>query len=85
MTDVAAERIDEHLDTADANPFPPSFDEWNAARLVAGLPPGTWWQYMTDIDRAENIRMRDTLIQFKAIDPGEELPMPVTWPREVEQ
>ncbi len=52
--------INAHLDTIDAaadwtpvtagwDGFPPSFDEWNALRMVRGERPGSFTEYMRDV------------------------------------
>ncbi len=56
------ERIDEYLRGLDgldaaAEWWPegamPSFDEWNARRMAAGLPAGTLDEYLLEVDRDE--------------------------------
>ena len=58
--DAHDERIDGYLRDIDAaadwfpagldwDTFPPSFDEWNALRLLAGLAAGTFTEYLAAI------------------------------------
>lgn len=64
--------MNEALAFMQAHGIPPSMDEWNAARLNAGLPAGTWSDYMAAVDAAGDIYYRPALIMFGAIDEDEE-------------
>jgi hypothetical protein len=85
MSDPAAERITAHLDGIDAaadwtpidamlDGFPMSYDEWNAIRRNTGRPCGTFYNYMTELSRSEERRLRETLIYFGAIDDDDCVP-----------
>ena len=64
--------MNEALSFMQAHGIPPSLDEWNAARLNAGLTPGTWRDYMAAVDAAGDVYYHDTLLYFKAIDADED-------------
>ena len=53
------DRLSDYLDGIDAewypeaagwDGYPPSYDEWSAARLLSGLSAGTFDDYLADID-----------------------------------
>ena len=78
---MSDERITEHLDaiddvidTAKLFAFPPSFDEWNAIRVVTGRNPGDFIDYLREIGTAADRRMWDTLVYFSAIDDDDYVP-----------
>lgn len=75
--DVAAERMAAHLDAVDAAElwqpeptdaqFAPSFDEWNAIRGVLGQLPGTFSDYLADInDRDATAGGRNPIVAMLA-------------------
>lgn len=75
--DPAAERMAAHLDAVDAAEdwtpeptdaqFAPSFDEWNATRQHTGKAPGTFTDYLADInDRDDAAGGRNPIVAMLA-------------------
>ena len=59
---------------ADALPYAPDFDEWNALRARMGLTSGSFWEYLCSAFRYTTPRQWDTLCYFGAIDDDDCVP-----------
>ena len=73
-------RIDDYLTgldaeaAADALPYAPDFDEWNALRALMGLASGSFWEYLCSAFRYTTPRQWEALIYFDAIDDDDYVP-----------
>ena len=73
-------RIDEYLTgldaeaAADALPYAPDFDEWNALQARMGLASGSFWEYLCSAFRYTTPSQWDALVYFGAIDDDDYVP-----------
>ena len=59
---------------ADALPYAPDFDEWNALRALMGLASGSFWEYLCSAFRYTTPRQWEALIYSGAIDDDDYVP-----------